>query len=307
MAELEIAESVDDPFLVTPWAGPLVVLGARGYRFASDSDKLDSNEQLFIAVTVPIRNFAATLIAAGWMMTAFAPRRRPVEMGIQSIPEGSMVRMVTDHYVISDRFHGFDGSKVRVGASQFRVRSIRAISIVEESSLETRQSIPSPPTFGPFAYKIEDDAGWFSYLCEPPQGLTLVGSKTLLQDDLNARVNTVGHIPTATCLRQVVLPESVNASARAVGLISPSELPDDPDNSSVCRAAILDGASAIKAVDLIDCPLVFGVLDRSVLDDTAAEFVVQRRNTRGIPVNPKMDLGWQPPCGVEIIAFKVRR
>jgi hypothetical protein len=67
---------------------------------------------------------------------------------------------------------------------------------------------------------------------------------------------------------------------------------------------VLDGAGAIRYLAGIETQAVICVIDRSVADESAAETVVQLRNTRGSPV-PMHDLGWQPTLGIEALAFTV--
>jgi hypothetical protein len=69
------------------------------------------------------------------------------------------------------------------------------------------------------------------------------------------------------------------------------------------KAVVLDGLGAIKYLAQIEAPLVVCVLDRSVVDESAAEHLVQLRNTRGEPVSLREELGWRPPPGVEALAF----
>jgi hypothetical protein len=304
MVELEMSESADSPFLATPWAGPMVALGACAFKFVSQPNNISSNEQLFIAITVPIRNFAASLIAAGWMLKAFVPETRPIDEVINSIRLHAMVCLITKDYVIVDKFRGSDERRIHVGASSFRIDAVRALAVVENSDRETDMPFFNSPTFGPFVGNADL---WSHYLAKPPEGLTIVGSKTSLVDDFKVRVNTVNQNPNSTCLRQVILPKTDNTRIWATKLMSPKDLPEYPEEPLACRAAILDGASAIKSADLIESPLIIAVIDRNVMDDTASESVIQKRNSGSEKLNLNKDLGWQPSPGVEAIAFRTRR
>jgi len=71
------------------------------------------------------------------------------------------------------------------------------------------------------------------------------------------------------------------------------------------RCALLDGRGAINYLAEIEASAVICVLDRSVADETAAEMIVQLRNTRGEPFSLRQDLEWFPPAGVEALAFTV--
>jgi hypothetical protein len=76
-------------------------------------------------------------------------------------------------------------------------------------------------------------------------------------------------------------------------------LPDD------VLLTILDGQSAIRYLNDVLAPIVVCVLDRSVADDSAAELIVQLRNSRGEPLALSTQLGWSPPDGVEALGFTV--
>lgn len=304
MVELEMSESVDSPFLATPWAGRMIALGACAFNFASQPNNISSHEQLFIAITVPIRNYAASLIAAGWMLKAFVPETRSISEIISSIRRHATVRLITKDYVIVDRFRGSNERTISIGASRFLLESVRALAVVENSNLQTKGPLFNPPTFGPFIGKTD---WWSQYLAKPPEGLTVVGSKASLLEDFEARVNTIDQNANSTCLRQIILPEIDRASVWATKFKSPKDLPEYPEEPLSCQAAILDGAPAVKSVDLIDTPLIIAVIDRNIMDDEASECVIQRRNNGSEKFNLHKSLGWQPPSGVEAIAFRTRR
>ena len=90
------------PLVAAPWAGSLIALGA---RLARQIPSL-SDGQLVVALTVPVRDLAAVLVACGWTLT-----RPAKELGIPAdvaatVAYGTPVRMVTDHYVIGGPFYG---------------------------------------------------------------------------------------------------------------------------------------------------------------------------------------------------------
>jgi len=241
------------------------------------------------------------------MLTAPIPAT-PIDCrtGLEGLKPGSLIRLVTNHYVILDEFLDLDNNRVRIGARTFLFDAIKAVTVIgaDFTPVPCAAALPKTPGFGP--YMSRDDR-WLQFLCQPPQGLAIVGAKTGVLSDLSVCVNTIGRPPSQTSLHEIVLPRQGAVATWATELISPGSLPDDPDESPSFKAVILDSASAIKAADLVDAPLLIAVVDRSVMDDAAAEFIVQRRNTRGDPVSPDADLGWQPPPGVEIVAFRTRR
>ncbi|MEU2200620.1 hypothetical protein [Isoptericola sp. NPDC019482] len=104
-------------------------------------------------------------------------------------------------------------------------------------------------------------------------------------------------------LADIVLPDNDGAATWATRLYSAAkfaeQLPLPPD----VQAVVLDGSSAIKYAAEIEAPVIICVIDRSVADETAAEILVQMRNTRGAPLSLSRDLGWHAPAGVEGLAF----
>jgi hypothetical protein len=301
---LALAETKEGPFYDTPWADSLVALGARAFRFATDSNKLPESDQLFIVISVPVRDVAASLIAAGWMLTAPFPQRQDTATQIGALERGALVRMVANKNVILDTFweQQTDGT-VHVGGSRFYSRVISGIRYVDKQNAKLcKWEIPPPPSFGPYGPER-----WADFMFSPPLGLAIVGAKTATLADLETWVTKKGEPTAPTRLRDIVLPEEGPVPTWATTLLSPGSLSDDLDDAPEFEAVVLDGASAIRVVDLVDTPVAVAVIDRSVMDDSAAEFVAQRRNTRGTPVNLIVDLGWRPPDGVEAIAFRTRR
>ena len=88
----------------------------------------------------------------------------------------------------------------------------------------------------------------------------------------------------------------------------PALLPSRIDALFVIRRVsltILDGQGAIRYLNDVLSPIVVCVFDRSVADESAAEQVVQLRNSRGEPIALSTQLGWAPPAGVEALGFTV--
>jgi len=304
---LRLAETESGPFVDTPWADGLFDLGARANQYINSPDRIAPDDQLFIAITVPVRDMAASLIAAGWMMTAPVRTSSTEWRSVLAHTEhGILLRMITNRFVILDRYLGFDGERLSLGGV-FGADAVRAVSRVT-ADIEhpcSRMKAPPAPPFGRPRVKTQDE--WVRFLCSPPEGLAVVGSKAALLSDLAVRVGVEGQSTHALHLGDIVLPRVGNVATWATELISPPSLPDDPEDAPTFAAAILDGAPAIKAADQIDAPLLIAVVDRSVMDDTASELVVQRRNTRGVAIRPDIDLGWMPPPGIEVAAFRTRR
>ena len=109
----------------------------------------------------------------------------------------------------------------------------------------------------------------------------------------------------ADAIAGLLLPQDEAAATWFTRLYASSRLADQLPLPRDIRAAVLDGAGAIKYLTEIETAVVVCVLDRSVADETAGEMIVQLRNTRGEPVSLADSLGWRAPDGVEALAFTV--
>jgi hypothetical protein len=106
-------------------------------------------------------------------------------------------------------------------------------------------------------------------------------------------------------LGDVILPKDSKASTWFTRLYSSSRLEGQLPLPKDLTAVVLDGSGAIKHLAEVETPVVICILDRSVADESAAQLVVQLRNTRGELVSLGGDLRWRPPEGVEALAFTV--
>jgi hypothetical protein len=149
------------------------------------------------------------------------------------------------------------------------------------------------------------EPSWDARLARPAADLAIVGTLSWLHTDANALVARQDDASGPTRMADLLLPEGHNPATwstrlyKAAGLAEQLPLPKD------VRGVILDGASAIKYLAEIETPAVVCILDRSIADETAAEIVVQLRNSRGEEVDITTDLRWAPPPGIEALAFTV--
>jgi hypothetical protein len=306
-----------------------MALGTRTARFSQKQQ----DRQLIVAVSVPQRDFAATLVAAGWVMTQEAPKLPdPLEV-LRTAEPGSVVRVVTERDVIVDRFRGLDEEKdpprLHLATSQWQVPRIRALQVVEGADLDKpiRMARPEPGAIGRLARTGE---GWDARLAAPTADLAIIGTRTWLEEDFDAFLSREGDVVTERprelledlakakekgrpykvavghgALLDVVLPQSDKSATCFTTLYAAARLADNLPLRTDLNAAILDGGGAIKYLAQIETPVVICILDRSIADETAADLVTQIRNTRGEPLSLYDDLGWRPPTGVEALAFTV--
>lgn len=322
----------EDPFATAesaPWIGPLLALGTRASRFA----RTNFGRQLIVAVSVPRRDFAAVLVACGWVMARPAPENRCVMDVIRDLEPGTHVRVVTEREVILDRFTRLDEAasppRLCLAGSMWFCGSIRALEAVELApDVEVPARMPRPHTGG-LGVLARLDESWDARLAASEADLAIVGARVWLEDDLKAFLDVDGiEVPRSNALLNDTAKAQQKGKAYKAGFghgaLLDLVLPELPKSATVfsriypasrfaeqlplpgnLRAVVLDGNGAIRYLGEIEAPVVICVLDRSVADETSAEMIVQMRNTRGEPVAIKEDLGWRAPAGVEALAFTV--
>lgn len=299
---LALSDCGEEPGQPGPWIGPLLALGTRAARYISGGRQ----RQLVVALSVPQRDFAAALVGCGWVMASRAPVvAEPLET-LRSLEPGTPVRVVTEHHVFTGLFWSLNEAvspaRAQFGGSKWHVDSIRALAVLPELNSATRMCRPEVGGVGRMARL---DQEWAARLVAPAADLAIVGTLAWLEEDFGACIGREGDGLPPAPIRDLLLPYAdrvptwftrVYAAARFA-----EQLPIAPD----IRAVILDGAGAIKYLTEIEAPVAICILDRSVADETAAEIVVQLRNTRGEPLSIQRDLGWPPPAGIEALAFTV--
>lgn len=320
----------EDPLaaaVAAPWIGPLVALGSRVSRYV---ETLGKSRQLIVTISVPQRDFAAALVGCGWAMNSPAPALdSPLEI-FRELESNTPVRVVTHAEVITDYFRTLDETKepprVRLSGSQWQITGIRAASVLEgELEQPARTPRPNPGKAGRIA-RVEYT--WDTRLAAPTADLAIIGTLKWLYEDLAAFLTRDGDAIAPEVLLEAVrkasgkerskelsglggtladllLPESKKCATWFTRLYASARFSDYLPLPRDVRAAILDGAGAIKHVAEIEAPVVICILDRSVADETAAEMVVQLRNSRGEPISLDQDLRWNPPAGIEALAFTV--
>jgi hypothetical protein len=267
---IALGDHTRGPLVAARWAGSLIALGARLARQIPSPGE----GQLVVALTVPVRDLAAVLVASGWTLT-----RPAKELGIPSdvaatLTFGTPVRMVTDHYVIGGSFYGIQdgpsGPRIRVGGTWelSRVRGLVAVPDLGEPRYGKRD-ITLP---GTLAGKTGQSASWAARQCDPRRDLAILGTKSWLADDMTACIGW-GSAGLADEINAILLPDTDTSPTWATRVYSAQllqELNVPPDLSLV----VLDGASAIRWLPLVESPVVVAVIDRRTADEAASEMGV---------------------------------
>lgn len=307
---LALSEDSGSPAEAAPWIGPLVALGGMAARYA----RKQSERQLIVTLSVPRRDFAAALVACGWVITKPAPQLDPPLETLRNLEPGTPVRLVTKNEVVADYLVGFyNGAEpsVKLRESQWLVSKITAVAKMPGLDGPVRAPRPGVGCLGRWA-KVEGT--WADRLASPWADLAIVGTLKWLREDFDAFVTTddpsaevesSGLLGVSDTIAELLVPKHAGSPTWFTCLYASSRLADQLPIPKHIQGVILDGAGAMKYITEIEAPVVMCILDRSVADDTAAEIVMQLRNSRGEPLSLSDNLGWRPPTGVEAIAFTV--
>ena len=287
------------PLVVAPWAGSLIALGARLARqIPSPGDG-----QLVVALTVPVRDLAAVLVACGWMLTRPAKELGiPAEIAV-GLAYGIPVRMVTDRYVIGGSFYGIlqgpSGPRIRAGGTWELARVGGLVADPDLGERRYGRRVIALP--GTLAGKTGQSASFAARQCDPRRDLAILGTKSWLSDDMTVCVGW-GSAGLADEISAILLPDTDTSPTWATRVYAAQllqELSLPPDLSLV----VLDGASAIRWLPVVESPVLVAVIDRRAADQAPSEMVMQVRARSGLESFDT--LGWQPPPGIEAVAFRV--
>ena len=316
---LALADNAESNAEAASWIGPLVALGARASRYAATH----SGRQLIIAISVPRRDYAAALVGCGWVLTSSPPRVKDPLNLLRGLKPQTLVRMVTTRDVIVDYFTKLNEltnpPRAHIGNSNWNVSMIKALEVIEGDREPAKMRRPPPGALGRLA-GVQDT--WDARLASPTADLAIIGTHAWLKKDCEALVSLEcpaspaleeNGLATSSpntalvtgSLRDILLPQGPNVATWFTQLWPTARFADRISLADEVRAVVLDGSGATKYLTEIETPIVICVLDRSIADETAAELVVQMRNSRGEPVSVCADLSWNPPPGIEALAFTV--
>ena len=265
----------------------------------------EPERQLIVVVSVPCRDFAAVLLGCGFVLSSRAPELDPPISVIRRLKKNVPVRIVADEDVIVDRFVRLHEGKdpfVELQGSKWLVSNIKAIVELTEMGQDLRSPRPRIGSIGEWAGIA---VSWDKRLADPTTTLAIVGIKKWIREDIAVGIGRVGKSGAANTIEGLLVPKDDGVATCFTHLYSSSGLSEQLPFPKQVNAAILDGAGAIKFLSEIEVPVVFCVLDRSIADETAAELVVQMRNSRGEPCTLPEDIGRRLPAGVEVLAFTV--
>lgn len=299
---LVLSEAPEGPGRATLWIGPMLALGTRVARH----QRSGGDRQLVITVSVPRREFAAALIGCGWVLGSEAPVLPDPLHTLRELEPGQPLRAVNSRAVITGLFSSLDENscppEAQFAGSRWRVDALRALAALEELDTAEREPRPEP---GSVEHMAGLDLTWDARLALPAADLAIVGTLKWLEQDFDVYLAKESDALPPSSIRSVLRPKTSKAATWYTRVFSSARVADHLPLPKDLNAVILDGNGAIRYLGEIESPVVICVLDRSVADETAAELVIQLRNTRGEPLSLSDDLGWSPPGGVEALAFTV--
>lgn len=301
-SRLVLSENLCSPGRGAHWIAPLLVLGSRAERYYRNSN----GRQIIIALSVPKRDFAAALIACGWVLASDVPTLPDPLDTLKSMEPGQPLRVVNFRQVIAGEFRSLNDAvsppQARFAGSNWRVDRILALTIGVEPGTREKEPRPEPASV---EHMVGLDRMWDAWLVSPAADLAIVGTLKWLERDLDAYLAKEGDGLAPSSIRSLLRPKTSKSATWFARLFPSAGLGDLLPLPKDLNAVVLDGNGAIKYLGEIEAPVVICVFDRSVADDTAAELLIQLRNTRGEPISLGAALGWSPPQGVEALAFTV--
>lgn len=289
------------------WIDHLVSCGLRAARYAS---KLE-DKQLVLALSVPQRDYAAALIACGWVLGAPRPIVSDPRTFLDTVHSGEKIRLVTRDKVVAAKYCRIGTSANRetliTNESTWCIDKIRAINVIPDGSspaeVPCKQDRPEP---GSLARMAGINTDWDSWLVSLPSDLVVIGTRSWIDRELSSCIckSEDGNIGNSE-IQTVLLPKHQRAAVWNTQILSHVDRQACLELPKTVSAVILDGNGAIKYLPDLQAKIVICILDRSTATESAEEFIVQYKNTRGVAISLRDDLGWKVPAAFEYMAFEV--
>ena len=302
-----LSEDVAAVGVQAKWIDHLVSCGLRAARYAS---KLE-DKQLVLALSVPQRDYAAALIACGWVLGAKRPNVSDPRRVLERVEPGQKVCLTDKKHIVAAKFFRVETKRGRevlvTDQSTWSIDKITAINVLSDDMEPTKipccQESPEP---GSLARMAGIDRNWDSWLVSAPADLAIIGTCKWIERELDACIFRSEDIALdSDDIKTVLLPRKKGAVAwhtRIVSHVDRDACLNLPDSTSI---VILDGNGAIKYLPDLRSKVVICILDRSAANETAEESILQHRNTRGVPISLSEVNGWKMLPGIEYIAYEV--
>lgn len=306
-AVLALAENDQMEGVCARWIDHLVSFGLRTARY---SENLGEG-QFVLALSVPQRDYAAVLIACGWVLgTQRSNMPEPREF-LEKAQPGQKIRMVAKKQIVAANYFGVEtrinGDVIVTNEGTWHIDSIAAIAAMSEDMMPAEfPSSQKRPEPGSLASMAGIDSHWDSWLASPPADLALIGTRNWLESELGACISKPKNSSSVNNrIENVLLPKRKRVVAWNAHIVSYADREACLSLPKRICAVILDGNGAIKFLPDIQSKVVICVLDRSTATESAEEFIVQYKNARGIRLSLETSLRMQMPQGFECMGFMV--
>lgn len=304
-----LSEDVAAVGVQAKWIDHLVSCGLRVAHYASTLD----DKQLVLALSVPQRDYAAALIACGWVLGAKRPNVPDPREVLERVEPGQKVCLSDKKHIAAAKFFRIDtkmGREVLVSdQSTWCIDKIAAINVLSDDMEPTKipccQERPKP---GSLARMAGMDCDWDSWLVSAPADLAIIGTSKWLDRELDACIRKSEDVVLdSDDIRTVLLPRDKGAVAWHTRIVSHVDRYACLSLPNTVSTVILDGNGAIKYLQDIRAKIVICILDRSTVNETSEEYILQYRNARGVPISLSGVNGWKMLSGIEYMAFEVSR
>jgi hypothetical protein len=249
---------------------------------------------------------AGILISSGWILAQPGVRQGDVLADARAIPRGTPVRLATTHWLVAERFYGIDstrsGPRIHVGGSSWMIDVVDYIA-ADPALHEDRFGRTEVATAGSLVKATGHGTTWPADQCACRPTVAVVGTRTRLEPELALQAGWAGRDGHFDRLANILRPDE-GKSAFCASAILPGGMQYIPEAPTEAQIVVLDGATAIRWLPEVRTPVVVGLIDRSSADESAGVALLQRRSI-GQPV-ALGTLGWDPPPGIEALAFEVR-
>lgn len=265
------------------------------------------DKQVVVALTLPTRDFAAVLIAAGWILASpITPAASPLDV-VETLESAMPVRMAIGDTLIAARFFGVtevEGrARIRVGSSSWHLDTIDFLAAAPLLS-EDRFGRVRIARAGSMINRTGHAASWLAQQCTGSAGVAIIGTKTWLAPEMQLGVAWGDPDAAFDRLEDILRPDDGCRPSWASAVVS-TQLFDSANLPSEAKLSVFDGASAIQLLAGVETPHAVALIDRGSPDAFATDSILQMRSM-GRPVAFDT-IGWAPPDGVESLVFEVHR
>lgn len=304
---LTLSEDVAAIGVQAKWIDHLVSCGLRVARYISTLD----DKQLVLALSVPQRDYAAALIACGWILGARCPNTSDPRTFLEKVQPGEKICFVTQDKVVAAKYCRIDtssnGETIVTNEGTWCIDKILAVDVMPDGpscvDIPCKQARPEP---GALARMAGIDHDWDSWLVSAPADLAIIGTCKWIERELDACICRSEDIALDNDdIKTVLLPWRKGAVAWHTHIVSHVDRDACLNLPDSISTVILDGNAAIKYLPDLRSKVVICILDRSAANELAEESILQYRNTRGIPISLEEMYGWKMLPGIEYMAYEV--